>query len=78
MAWLVLLAATFSSLNAQPTTNTVAPVQGDAAAPYKKLSLQELMSLDVTSVARQPQPDSVPRTEDQIARSFYLEASYHF
>lgn len=53
---LCLLAVTTPRAVAQPATNTVSPLEGDAASPYKKLSLQELMNLDVTSVSRQAEP----------------------
>jgi iron complex outermembrane receptor protein len=56
------------------STNTVqSPVEGPAA--YKKLSLEELMNLDVTSVSKQPEPFAqAPAaiqviTQDEIRRS---------
>jgi iron complex outermembrane recepter protein len=61
MAVSCLLVLTLPTLHAQPTnlptTNfpNMAPETPNGAAAYKKLSLQELMNLDVTSVAKQPE-----------------------
>jgi iron complex outermembrane receptor protein len=63
-------------LNAQQTNAPgSAPARDDGAAAYKKLSLEDLMNLDVTSVAKTPQPyDRAPAaiqviTGEDIERS---------
>lgn len=75
--WLIVIPA--FTLAAQPTnvgpTPGVSPEQGNGPEAYKKLSLEQLMNLDVTSVSRSPQPfGEAPAainviTSDQIHRS---------
>lgn len=56
-------------------TNSASSFAAEGPAAYKKMSLQELMNLDVTSVARAPEPFSqapasiVVITQDEIRRS---------
>src|SRR5580698_9144162 len=59
---LAVIAGTISNLKAQdnspqPVANTnEAPSTSEGPEVYKRMSLQELMNQDVTSVAREPQP----------------------
>jgi len=70
-----LLALNSLPVHAQSTNAGVSPEEVNGSQAYKKLSLEELMNLDVTSVARQPQPwGEAPAainliTSDEIHRS---------
>ena len=74
-AALCLLAVAIPDSNAQQTSTNPVPAAAAGAAAYKKLSLEELMNLDVTSVAKAPEPyGQAPAaieviTGDEIRRS---------
>ena len=59
-AFVWLMSVAFSILHAQEnTTNQASPsISTNLPGPalYKKMNLQELMNVDVTSVAKEPQP----------------------
>jgi iron complex outermembrane receptor protein len=75
---IVIAGAAFDSMaqdNSPATATNTNPSSAQGPAVYKKMDLQELMDLDVTSVARQPQPyGQAPAaidvvTGDEIRRS---------
>ena len=76
---LVLIAspahAQIDSSNSTPSTNASPAAFPESLAAYKKMSLVELMNLDVTSVSKEPEPyGQAPAaieviTQDQIRRS---------
>jgi iron complex outermembrane receptor protein len=75
--WLMAVAFSISHAQESPTNQVSPPVQTSLPGPalYKKMSLQQLMDQDVTSVAKEPQPyGQAPAaiqviTGDEIRRS---------
>jgi len=55
-AALLLIAVASTAFGQTNSTNSAPPAADDGTAGYKKMSLQELMNLDVTSVAKAPEP----------------------
>src|ERR1700733_2372054 len=70
-----LLVMALSQLNAQQTAPAIAPSAADGAAAYKKLSLEELMNLDVTSVPKQPEPYGEAPAAIQVVTQNDIESS---
>jgi iron complex outermembrane recepter protein len=75
-AFVCLLAPALPQLSAQQT-NSPAPdsTTGDHATAYKKLSLEELMNLDVTSVAKQPEHYGEAPAAIQVVTQNDIESS---
>ena len=55
-AQICFLAVALPELHAQQAPDSAGPAPEDGTVAYKKLTLEELMNLDVTSVAKAPQP----------------------
>ena len=54
--FICLVAVLFSMRSAQSQTSSTASTNTETAATFKKMSLEQLMDLDVTSVAKEPEP----------------------